>query len=346
MIKRGFTLCLIPALLCVALTGCLGGKPLADSTETGSVKVSISLPEASMPRLATASSCAETLSGGAILAEAEVSLTNGTTVLSETVTLEDGTAEVTFSNVVVGPWTVIVRLKDAEGNTVYEGSCMTAVVAGETAEADVVLQPARGTLELTVDLTGIPDHERIHKLRVYKDSNNLKSQTNVTREPGVDVLTVTLSDLQPKTYYMMIKLLDENGDTAYESLWKEIQILPGKVTKVSWDFSPGDVSIIIGINEPPPPPTGLIAAFSGEEVVLTWNESTDSDLLGYKVYRRQPPFEGFKVIAEVPHLSGTEEQTYIDAETKTGATYAYFVTAVDEAGNESPRSNEANIIVP
>ncbi len=48
----------------------------------------------------------------------------------------------------------MVRLKDAEGNIAYEGSCRTAITAGQMAEASVVLQPALGTLELSVDLTG------------------------------------------------------------------------------------------------------------------------------------------------------------------------------------------------
>lgn len=62
----------------------------------------------------------------------------------------------------------MVRLKDAEGNIAYEGSCRTAITAGQMAEASVVLQPALGTLELSVDLTGIPDHERVQRLRLYR----------------------------------------------------------------------------------------------------------------------------------------------------------------------------------
>jgi len=333
-------------VLCIGTAGCFGGRPPADQEETGSVKISISNPDAGKVGSARSLSGVQPYSGGMSLTQAEVSLTNGTTVLSRSVTLEDGQAEITFSNVVVGPWTVIVRLKDTEGNVAYEGSCRTAVVAGQIAEASVVLQPALGTLELSVDLTRIPDHERVQRLRLYKDSNNLRSQTNINREPEVDVLVATVSGLQPKTYDMMIKLLDENGDSVYESLWEEIQILPGKITTVSWDLSPGDVSIIVDFNEPPSPPTELAVTLSDDEIILTWNESVDSDLVGYNVYRRQPPFEGFKVIAEVQHSQDTGQQSFADTGTKTGVTYSYIVTAVDGCGNESSRSNEVTASVP
>ena len=346
MTRRGLVVCLILVVVGIGPAGCFGGRPLANQEETGSVKISNVIPEAVTMGSARSLSSDKPYSGGMTLTQAEVSLTNGTTVLSRSVTLENGQAEIMFSDVVVGPWTVIVRLKDAEGNVAYEGSCRTAITADETAEASVVLQPALGTLELSVDLTGIPDHERVQRLRLYKDSNNLRSQTNVNREPGEDVLVATVSGLQPKTYYMMIKLLDENGDLVYESLWEEIQILPGRITTVGWDLSPGEVSIIIDFNEPPSPPTGLAVALSEDGVVLTWNESRDSDLIGYNVYRRQPPFEGFKVIAEVRHSQDTGQQTFTDTGTKTGVTYSYIVTAVDACGNESSRSNEVTVSVP
>jgi hypothetical protein len=345
MIKRGLVLILMLTLLCIGPIGCFGGRPALRQEETGSVTISISSLDARREALSQSTGHIQPYSGGTHPAEAEVMLTNGTTVLSQTVTLENGEAEVTFSNVVVGPWTVIVQLKDAEGNAAYEGSCRVAITSDRIAQASVVLQPALGTLELNVDLTGIPNHERVAKVRLYKDSNNLRSQTDIKREPGADVVSAEVSNLQPKTYDMMIKLYDEDGDLVYESLWAEIQILPGKTTTVSWDFSSGGVSITVDFNEPPSAPTDLQVALSEDGVVLTWSESQDSDLIGYNVYRRQPPFDGFKVVAEVQHSPGTW-QTFIDTGVKTGVSYSYVVTAVDACGNESSRSNEVAIDMP
>lgn len=346
MIKRGLVSTLILALICIGLAGCFGGEhPPLRQEETGSVRVQILSPDACKEALTQSMSGISSYSEGAYLTQAEVNLTNGTTVLSQTVTLENGEAEVTFSNVVVGPWTVIVQLKDAESNVAYEGSCRVAITSGQIAHASVVLQPALGALELNVDLTRIPDHERVAKLRLYKDSNNLRSQTDIKVESGVDVISAAVPDLQPKTYDMMIKLYDEDGGLVYESLWNAIQILPGKTTTVSWDLSSGGVSITVDFNEPPSAPTNLQAALSEDGVVLSWNESQDTDLIGYNIYRRQTPFDGFKVVAEVPHSPGAL-QTLTDTDAKTGISYSYVVTAVDLCGNESSRSNEVTIDVP
>ncbi len=345
MIMRRLVSAFMLLLLCIGTAGCFGGHPMAHHEETGSIKILISGPNAHQEELTASVSGINPCFEEHPLTQAEIDLTNGTTVLSQTVTLENGQAEVTFSNVVVGPWTVVVRLIDGEGNVAYEGSCRTVITSSQVAEATVVLRPAFGSLELSVDLTGIPNHERVAKVRLYKDSNNLRSQTNISREPGVDVVCATVSGLQPKTYDMMIKLLDENGDLAYESLWTEIQILPGKTTTVSWDFSSGGVSIIVDFNEPPSVPTNLEPALSEDGIVLTWNESRDYDLVGYNIYRRQTPFEGFKVVAEVQHSPGTQ-QYFVDTGAKTGVTYSYVVTAVDACGNESPRSNEVTVDVP
>ncbi len=347
MIKRCLVLSSALLLLCAILAGCYGGRSVGHQEKTGSVRVAISSPDVRQIKsvMQDESSIRPNSTGGELPTQVEVKLTNGTTVLSQTVMLQNGAAEVTFSDVVVGPWTIIVLLKDAENNLAYEGSCRVAITADQMAQASVLLQPALGTLELTVDLTGIPDHERVAKLRLYKDSNNLKSQTNIEREPGANIIFALVSNLRPKTYDMMIKLYDDNGDLVYESLWASMEILPGRVTKADWDFSSGGVSIVVDCNDPPSPPTNLTVALSENEVVLTWNESIDSDLVGYKVYRRQVPFDGFKVAAEVSHSPG-QEQSFMDVGTKSGNTYSYFVTAIDTADNESSRSNEVTINAP
>lgn len=345
MIKRYIVLFLVTLLLCTGPLGCYRGQPAAYGEKTGSVRILISGPEAYQGGLLTsaASGVLNTAEGGLI--QAEVELTNGTTVVSRTVTLENGEAEATFSDIVVGPWTVVVRLMDAEGSVAYQGSCKVAITAGEVAQANVVLQPALGALELTVDLTAIPNHERVSKIRLYKDSNNLRSQKDIHRESGTHIVSEVISGLQPKTYDMMIKLYDENGDVVYESLWTAIHISPGKITTVDWDLSSGGVAIIVDCNAPPSVPLCLTATLFENRVELTWKESTDSDLAVYRIYRRQGPFEGFKVLAEAQHSPG-QDQNYVDTGVKPGLTYSYFVTAVDEVGNESPRSNEIAIDVP
>ena len=67
-------------------------------------------------------------------------------------------------------------------------------------------------------------------------------------------------------------------------------------------------------------------------IELAWERSVESDFRGYNVYRStgDGPFEKIASLIDVP--------TYSDREVKTGTRYRYAVTAVDQVGNESPRS--------
>ncbi len=95
---------------------------------------------------------------------------------------------------------------------------------------------------------------------------------------------------------------------------------------------------------PPAPPRGLIAIPGEGVVALTWNAGDERDLLGYVVYRREPPQLGSVRLTEQP-IPGT---TFTDRTARRGATYVYTVTAVDRSvrRNESVPSTEAEVTVP
>ena len=76
---------------------------------------------------------------------------------------------------------------------------------------------------------------------------------------------------------------------------------------------------------PPAAPAGLTATGSDGEVGLDWADNVESDLAGYRVYA-QPD-----VCLSAPTGSGHTHGGLVP-----GTTYSYVVTAVDEAGNESP----------
>ncbi|KAA9083798.1 malectin domain-containing carbohydrate-binding protein, partial [Microbacterium radiodurans] len=91
---------------------------------------------------------------------------------------------------------------------------------------------------------------------------------------------------------------------------------------------------------PPAAPTDVVAN-QGENsrLLLSWDASTSSDVVGYNVYRSTTP--GVAVTAankrNVIPFTGAEYVDIVAADT----TYYYVVTAVDGAGNESPASPEA-----
>ena len=96
---------------------------------------------------------------------------------------------------------------------------------------------------------------------------------------------------------------------------------------------------------PPAVPTGMQAVFSGVGqqafIDLIWAPVTDADLEGYNVYRHEAGVAAVKVNAEP-----VKTPAFRDAQVVAGKTYFYSVSAVDERGNESARSEEASERVP
>ncbi|MEW5796504.1 MAG: T9SS type A sorting domain-containing protein [Candidatus Zixiibacteriota bacterium] len=83
--------------------------------------------------------------------------------------------------------------------------------------------------------------------------------------------------------------------------------------------------------QPPTNPSTLTAtALSSSQIALAWQGSTDNvRVAGYNIYRN-----GTRVNA-------TTSTTFTDAGLRAATTYSYYVTAYDEAGNESGPSNTA-----
>lgn len=67
--------------------------------------------------------------------------------------------------------------------------------------------------------------------------------------------------------------------------------------------------------------------------VLSWPKHPDTDIVGYRIYQANSPFEGFKKAASIPK---TPEPSY----TVSNSNAIFYVTAVDVLGNESSPSTE------
>jgi len=83
---------------------------------------------------------------------------------------------------------------------------------------------------------------------------------------------------------------------------------------------------------PPAAPAGLRAIATSEAVELSWDQNQEPDLAHYRVYRAEPGSD-WRLVADqllVPHFA--------DQDFLPGRTYRYAVTAVDQRGNESPKS--------
>ncbi len=89
---------------------------------------------------------------------------------------------------------------------------------------------------------------------------------------------------------------------------------------------------------PPGAPAGLNAIGSEGNVALDWDDNTEPDLDGYRVFRSTTSGAGYAPIG--PALIGVSD--FQDTTVVNGTTYFYLVTAVDTTGNEGAASAEAS----
>lgn len=91
---------------------------------------------------------------------------------------------------------------------------------------------------------------------------------------------------------------------------------------------------------PPSAPSRLVASdLTGRSAVLTWRPSTDDvGVTGYEVWQ-------IRGRTTTRHLRTTDPSTMVHG-LRPGATYRYFVTAVDTDGQRSAASRPAKFTIP
>ena len=93
-------------------------------------------------------------------------------------------------------------------------------------------------------------------------------------------------------------------------------------------------------DSPPSPPRNMKATVDTKGIVhLSWSRPSSGGVYEYNIYRSNTDFGLFS------KMGSTRSTTYADSGLAGGYTYAYYVTAVDKAGNEGPQSNTATVAV-
>jgi hypothetical protein len=104
-------------------------------------------------------------------------------------------------------------------------------------------------------------------------------------------------------------------------------IQTGTITVGAAGASSKTVAVTLTVNAP-----------TTSSATLTWNPNTDADLAGYKIYRATQSGTYGAALATVPTGTISYQATGLSANT----TYFFVITAYDNAGNESPFSNEVS----
>lgn len=147
----------------------------------------------------------------------------------------------------------------------------------------------------------------------------------------------------------MIDRTAQPGDTYRYTAQRVRTLALGGQTLALRSATSAAVAVAVRDVFPPDPPTGLIAvpAFAGEggagapattpAIDLSWEPNMEARIVGYRIYRRDQDAAASwqRLDAEPVRMTA-----YRDLGVVAGRAYAYRVTAVNEAGNESAPSTE------
>jgi len=123
-----------------------------------------------------------------------------------------------------------------------------------------------------------------------------------------------------RTYFFKVTAITKEGNSAAESDDSEIV-----------EVTPQDTF-------PPTAPQGLTAVYTTRAVELIWNANPEPDLSGYNLYRRGAGEDSRRL-----NPQPLRTPIFRDPAVQQGKSYAYRVTAVDLAHNESPPSRDVTV---
>jgi hypothetical protein len=89
---------------------------------------------------------------------------------------------------------------------------------------------------------------------------------------------------------------------------------------------------------PPAPPVGLAVVPGKDFIALSWEPNKESDLAGYRIWRKEAGQPDFVLLQSLP----ATETAYSDSLVEMNKRYDYAISALDDAGNESGRSETAS----
>lgn len=116
------------------------------------------------------------------------------------------------------------------------------------------------------------------------------------------------------------------------ALRQKVEEITGEIAQIASQYHPAQVVVQAEVSPYPTQLTGLQARGGSQKVVLTWNPNTESNLVGYKVFRGTTPMGPFAKIASV------KKNKFTDEDLENNRTYYYKVQAFNEQGKESPAS--------
>ncbi len=113
------------------------------------------------------------------------------------------------------------------------------------------------------------------------------------------------------------------------------------VSAVVTDSNISEKSNIVAVNIkdifPPEIPQNILVFKSSNGLMISWKKVNDKDLSHYNIYRKSGNETDFKMLN-----TKIVENKFMDDKVDKGKNYAYYITSVDNNGNESDNSNSSS----
>lgn len=191
-----------------------------------------------------------------------------------------------------------------------------------------------------VTLKVVPPLDKPANLRAIATATGVALDwSNPNPRPAVSWKIFRLTDKEEAATEMATVTTPHFNDTgaAYDTPHKyTVQAFEADATSERSD----PVSIIPVDTFPPARPLGLSALAGPAAAQLSWERNQEPDLALYRIYRSNSAGPFLK-IADSPTAA-----SFRDAAVVAGQTYRYAVAALDKMGNESPKSEPVEILIP
>jgi fibronectin type 3 domain-containing protein len=175
---------------------------------------------------------------------------------------------------------------------------------------------------VTLDWTP-PNGEEVDGYNVYRSTGSFSDPGSAQQITGSLVNGTDYRDADVEnetTYYYRVSAVKASGDESELS---------------------GEASATPADRTPPAAPSELSGTSEDGAVALEWNAPSASDLSGHRVYRSESSFSDPDAATRANDDGLVSGTSYTDDGAANGTTYYYRVAAVDDAGNESTLSGEA-----
>ncbi|MBI4979845.1 MAG: hypothetical protein HZC28_20365 [Spirochaetes bacterium] len=292
-----FMLASVTAL--IALTGC-GKNPLTQDSATAGIEVT--LPGAAQAQTITVES--------ALIASGEATIVNTATGESLTKSAPAGST-IRFNKLLPGNYTVTVKMLDAAGNVLFEGTSPAAVAEGVTIPVKVAVKSKGGTIGISVT---------VQEMIMWNTLDNAFAVAN--SEIGPNGIITGNIQFESAVY----------GGGAVRKDTAGAVLFPGSIIDTVKDRGTFEAWIVPKISTLAPFSYGAIGIFNGNygwdnDIMLTWGDSdATGGLTAYFYFSGEGQPASLRVKEETPfvatigqayHIAMVWDRSGIDGSTDT-----------------------------